>query len=365
MAEAQEQPQAQPQPEPASVVTEETAHALPPAPSNSWPERPSQHSSQAASGQEKPTEAQTWAPTPPEADTNASQQQERIRQSPDPQAPDAAREPEIAITQEPEKEPAQEKGLEDQGYQLQQDHVSDAPIPTSTSTPTPTPPASSSSTLATKSTVATDQSKASTTPAPPATTIDPGASQDQQRAQDDQQEKDGAAAPSTETMSHNQPHIPGTPRQPLPYSTPSTYAASGMSNAHYGYANAGPPTHDPYRASPHATTNNAMPLPSMRTFDSVQQQQQQQQHMAMAVPISPVPSVSGQQSMSYYGPQVPMGNPYASLSPEAMGQRYALPPGGPGAVMTAGRHKKVRSGSPVCPMFYGVGGLTTNGFVRQ
>lgn len=357
MAEAQEQPQAQPQPEPDSAVTEETAHTLPPAPSNSWPERPSQHSSQAASGQEKPTEAQTWAPTPPEADTNASQQQERIRQSPDPQAPDAAREPEIATTQEPEKEPAQEKGLEDQGYQLQQDHVSDAPIPTSTSTSKSTsisistsistPPASSSSTLVTKSTVATDQSKASTTPIPLATTIGSAASQDQQKAQDDQQEKDGAAAPSTETMSHNQPHMPGTPRQPLPYSTPSTYAASGMGNAHYGYANAAPPTHDPYRASPHATTNNAMPLPSMRTFDSVQQQSQQQQHMGMTVPMSPVPSVSGQQSLSYYGPQVPMGNPYASLSPEAMGQRYALPPSGPGAVMTAGRHKKVRSGSLV------------------
>ncbi|KAI1115293.1 hypothetical protein F5Y14DRAFT_440623 [Nemania sp. NC0429] len=352
MAEAQEQPQAQPQPEPASAVTEDTTHALPPAPSEPWPERPSQHSSQAASGQEKPTEAQIWAPTPPEADTNASQQQERIRQSPDPQAPDAAREPEIATTQEPEKEPAQEKGLEDRGYQLQQDHVSDAPIPTSTSTSTSTttttsttistPPASSSSTLVTKSTVATDPSNAPTTPTPLATTIDAGASQDQQKAQDDQPEKDGAAAPPTDTMSHNQPHMPGPPRQPLPYSTSSAYAAGGMSNAHYAYANAAPPTHDPYRASSHATTNNAMPLPSMRTFDSVQQQSQQQQHMAMAVPISPVPSVSGQQSLSYYGPQV-MGNPYASLSPEAMGQRYALPPSGPGAVMTAGRHKKRRT----------------------
>lgn len=357
MAEAQEQPQAQPQPEPASAVTEETAHALPPASSTSWPERPSQPSSQAAPGrQEKPTEAQIWAPTPPEADTNASQQQqERIRQSPNPQAPDAAREPEIATTQEPEKEPAQKKGLEDRGYQLQQDHVSDAPVPTSTSTSASTsastPPAPSSPTLAAKGTgtVAPDQPKAaSTTPTPLATIIDPDASRDQQKAQDDPQEKDGATAPSTETMSHNHPHIPGTPRHSLPYSTPSTYAASGMSNAHYGYANAAPPTHDPYRATQHATTNNAMPLPSMRTFDSVQQQQsQQQQHMAMAVPISPVPSVSGQQPLSYYGPQVPMGNPYASLSPEAMGQRYALPPGGPGAVMTAGRHKKVRNGSPV------------------
>ncbi|KAI1133165.1 hypothetical protein F5Y10DRAFT_274386 [Nemania abortiva] len=348
MAEAQEQPQAQPQPEPASAVAEEPAHALPPVPSKSWPELSSQHSSQAAPGQDKPREAQTqtWAPTPPEADTNASQQQERIRQSPNPQAPDAARGPEIATTQEPEKEPAQEKGLEDQGYQLQQDHVSDAPIPTSTSTSTSTstPPTSSSSALVTeKTTVATDHSKASTTPTPAATSTQAtAASQDQQKEQDGQQEKDGAATPLPETMSHNPPHIPGT-RQPLPYST-SAYTTGGMSNAHYGYSNTAAPTHDPYRASPHATTNNAMPLPSMRTFDPVQQQSQQQQHMAMAMPVSPVPSVPGQQPMSYYGQQVPMGNPY--LSPDAMGQRYPLPPSGPGAVMTAGRHKKVRSCPP-------------------
>ncbi|KAI0184307.1 hypothetical protein EV127DRAFT_350789 [Xylaria flabelliformis] len=143
-------------------------------------------------------------------------------------------------------------------------------------------------------------------------------------------------------MSHP-PHIPGPPRQPLPYSTPSAYATGGMSNAHYGYANTAPPAHDPYRASSHAPTNNAMPLPSMRTFDPVQQQSQQQQHMAMAMPVSPVPSVPGQQPLSYYGQQVPMSsmanNPYASLSPDIIGQRYALPPGGP-AVLTAGRHKK-------------------------
>ncbi|KAI0457566.1 hypothetical protein F5B21DRAFT_84202 [Xylaria acuta] len=340
MAEAQEQPQAQPQPEPASAVAEEPAHALPPVPSTSCVALPSQHSSQAAPGQDKPREAQTWAPTPPEADTNASQQQERIRQSPNPQPPDAARAPEIATTQEPEKEPAQEKGLEDQGCQLQQNHVSDAPISTSTSTP----PTSLSASVTDKTTVATDQPKASTTPTSPAPSADPSAfSQDQQKVQDGQQDNDGAATPSPGTMSHHPPHIPGTPRQPLPYSTPSAYATGGMSSTHYGYANTAPPAHDPYRASPHATTNNAMPLPSMRTFDPVQQQSQQQQHMTMAMPVSPVPSVPGQQPLSYYGQQVPMssmaGNPYASLSPDVMGQRYALPPGGP-AVLTAGRHKK-------------------------
>jgi hypothetical protein len=347
MAEAQEQPQAQPQPEPASAVAEEQAYALAPIPSKSQPEPSSQHPSHAVLGQEKSREAQTWAPTPPEADTNASQQQECIRQSPNPQPPDAARVPEIAAIPEPEKEPAQEKGSEDQGYQLHQDRVSDAPISASTST---SPPTSCSAFVTEKTTVATDQSKASTTPTTPVLPTDPsGVSQDQQKAPDGQPEKDGAATPSFETMSHNPHHLPGTPRQPLPYSTPSGYTTGSMSNAHYGYGNAAPPAHDPYRASPHATTNNAMPLPSMRTFDPVpqqsQQQQQQQQHMAMGMPLSPVPSVPGQQPLSYYGPQVPIsgivGNPYAGLSPD-MGHRYALPPGGPGAALTAGRHKKVK-----------------------
>ncbi|GAP91750.1 putative negative acting factor [Rosellinia necatrix] len=363
MAEAQEQPQAQPQPEPASAVAEEPAHALPPIPSKSRPEPSSQHSSQAAAaaaaaataalGHDKPREAQTWAPTPPEAETNASQQQERIRQSPNPQPPDAdaARAPEIATAaHEPEKEPAQprETGSEDQGHQLlQQDHVSDAPISTSTSTSTP--PTSSSAVVTEKATVATDQSQPSTTPTTPAIPTDPGAiiAEGQQKATDGQPERDddgSAATPSSETMSHNQPpHLPGTPRQPPPYSTSSVYATGGMGGAHYGYANPAPPTHDPYRASPHATTNNAMPLPSMRTFDPVQQQSQQQQHMAMAMPLSPVPSAPGQQPL-YYQQQVPLnsmvGNAYASLSPDAMGGRFPLPPGGPGTVLTAGRHKK-------------------------
>ncbi|KAJ2982599.1 hypothetical protein NUW58_g6408 [Xylaria curta] len=316
MVEAQEQPQAQPQPEPACAVAEEP------------------HSSKAAPRQDNPREAQTWASTPPEADTNASQQQEHIRQSPNSQPPDAARAPEIATTQEPEKEPAQEKGLEDQVYQLQKDHVSDVPISTSISTSTPT---SSSVPATEKTTVATDQYKASTTSTPPATTTDPSTvSQDQQKAQDGQQDKDDAATPSPGTMAHNPPHIPGTPRQPLPYSTPSAYATGGMSNPHYSYANTAPPTHDPYRASAHATTNNAMPLPSMRTFDQVQQQSQQQQHMAMAMPVSPVPSVPGHAAI------------VVLRTANAMSQRYALPPGGPGAVLTAGRHKKCDELHPTC-----------------
>jgi len=353
MAEAQEQPQAQPQPEPASAAAKEPAHALPPLlpppqpslppppPPESRPELLSQHLSPTSQGQEKSREAQTWAPTPPEADTNVSQQQERIRESANPQPlpPDAVPESEIATTSAPEKESAQGKGLEDQGRQLQQDHVSDVPISASTSPPL----ASSSVPVTAATTVATEQTKVST----PHTALTDSKTppRDQQKVNHEEKERDGAASPSRETMSHNPPHGPGTPRQPLHYPTPSAYATGGMSNAHYGYQNTAPQTHDLYRTNPLAPTNNTMPLPSMRTFDPVQQQSQQQQHMAVAMPVSPVPSVSAQQPLSYYGQQMAIsgmaGHPYGSLPSDAMGQRYALPPGGPGAVLTGGRHKKV------------------------
>ncbi|KAI0206514.1 hypothetical protein F4808DRAFT_447752 [Astrocystis sublimbata] len=356
MAEAQEQPQAQPQPEPASAVVvnvaEEPAHALPPASSTSAVAAalPTPHPpSQAAPAQHTTArEPQTWAPTPPEADTNAFKQQERIQQSQSAisQSPDAVRAPDIATTPEPAKEPAQEKGPEDQGDRLQHNHVSKAPV-ISTLISTPTTLASLPAPVTDKTAVAPDQPNVSTTTTiSPSSSSDPSTvSQDQQSVRDEQQDKDGAVTPSPEPMAHNPPHIPGASRQPLPYSTSSAYAAGGMSNAHYGYPNTAPPTHDPYRVSPHAPSNNAMPLPSMRTFDPVQQQSQQQQHMAMAMPVSPVPSITGQPSL-YYGQQVPMasmaGNPYASLSQDAMGQRYALPPSGP-QVLTAGRHKKRRT----------------------
>lgn len=54
------------------------------------------------------------------------------------------------------------------------------------------------------------------------------------------------------------------------------------------------------------------------------------------------------------------GNPYASLSPDAMGQRYALPPGGPGAVLTGGRHKKVRSHPSFLALECTIGDLTSD-----
>ncbi|KAI1819906.1 hypothetical protein F4861DRAFT_525187 [Xylaria intraflava] len=370
MAEAQEQPQAQPRPEPASpaaapvaapvaaataapaaapaaAAAEEQAHTLPPPPlllpSKSWPELSSHPSLQPVLEQEQSKEAQTCVPTLPEADTNVSQQQERTPQPANPQLPNAARDPEIATAQAPAKETAQErKGLEDQGHQPRQDHLSDAPILTSETTP----PSSSSPPLVTEKTaVAAGQFDASTTPPTSlATSSDQPPSQDQQKGQDGQQEKYDVVTPSPEAMSPNSPHIPGNPRHSLPYSTPSTYATGGISNAHYGYASTATPAHDPYRASPHAAANNAMPLPSMRTFDAVQQQSQQQQHMAMAIPVSPVPPVPGHPPLSYYGQQVAIGSmashPYASLSQETMGQRYVLPPGGPGAVLTGGRHKK-------------------------
>ncbi|KAI0485021.1 hypothetical protein GGR56DRAFT_55175 [Xylariaceae sp. FL0804] len=137
-------------------------------------------------------------------------------------------------------------------------------------------------------------------------------------------------------MSNNPPHAPGPPRPSLNYSTPGAYSTAGLGGAPYGYPGSAGPTHDPFRAQ------NS--LPSMRTFDPVQQQHQQQQHMAVAMPMTPVGSVPGQQPMSYYGQHVPMGglagNAYGGLPPEVLGPRYALPPNGPGAVLATGRHKK-------------------------
>ncbi|KAI1810409.1 hypothetical protein GGS20DRAFT_187511 [Poronia punctata] len=354
-AEAQEQPQAQPQPELASAVTEEPAHVLPPLPpllppsqeppqprlSQSGLKSSSQHPPPTVQPQEEELkEARTRASPPPEVDTNVSQQQQRIRETPNPQPPlsDAAPDSEIATTKAPEKESAPGKGPEDQHHRLQQDHASDVPLPTSSSPPvTPSSvPVTATTTVATENTKVSTAQTASTDPNTP--------SQDQQNEKSEQKDKDGAVSPSRDTMSHNPLHGPGTPRQASHYQAPSGYTAGGMSNAHYGYQNPAPQAHDLYRPNPLAPPNNAMPLPSMRTFDPVQQQSQQQQHMAMAMPVSPVPSVSSQPPLSYYAQQVAIGgmagHPYANLPSDTMSQRYALPPGGPGAALTGSRHKK-------------------------
>jgi hypothetical protein len=116
------------------------------------------------------------------------------------------------------------------------------------------------------------------------------------------------------------------------YQSP-TYNPHGM-NAHYGYAN---PAVDPYRGSPATqAANNPMALPSMRTFDAVQQAQSQQGPMAHQM-------MQAQASMAPYYSSQPVqmsGNPYG-IPPEAMGPRYALPPNDPRTIMSGPRGKKV------------------------
>ncbi|KAI0396402.1 hypothetical protein F5Y17DRAFT_119664 [Xylariaceae sp. FL0594] len=358
MAEAQEQPQVRPQPEPASAAAEERTHTLPPLlpplrdqrqqqpqqllppppTPNIKPELASLLLSPACQTREKSREAQSWAPTPPEADTNASQQQEHIREPAYPPS-DAVPESEIATTSAPERESEQGKGQEDRGHELQQDQVSNVSI----SAPTSEPLTSPSVSVTAATTVATEQHQESTPHTKPTDPDTPP--RDQQKTSNEGKERDGAVSPSRETMSHNLPQGHGTPRQPLHYPTPSTYATGGISNAHYGYQSTAPQTQDLYRATALTPANNAMPLPSMRTFDPAQQQSQQQQHMAaVAMPVSPGPSVPAQQPISYYGQQMAIsgvaGHPYGSLASDTMGQRYALPPRGPSPVLTGTRHKK-------------------------
>lgn len=96
-----------------------------------------------------------------------------------------------------------------------------------------------------------------------------------------------------------------------------------------------------------------MSLPSMRTFDTIQQQQHQQAHqqppppqhqhqpqhqhahMPLASPVAQMPT-----AMPYY-PAPPMALPgnYAAFPADTM-PRYALPPGDPRAMLASGRHKK-------------------------
>ncbi|KAH8195082.1 hypothetical protein TruAng_010758 [Truncatella angustata] len=127
----------------------------------------------------------------------------------------------------------------------------------------------------------------------------------------------------------NPPHHPGHGRPPVGFPSP-TYGSQGI----YGYGSPSGATGDPYRGHPGG--HQPMSLPSMRTFDPVQQQQAQQAPMAQQM-------MQVQASMPpYYGHAVPLaGNPY-SLPPEAMGSRYALPPSDP-RFLGNPRNKKVGS----------------------
>ncbi|KAH8649935.1 hypothetical protein BX600DRAFT_104146 [Xylariales sp. PMI_506] len=139
----------------------------------------------------------------------------------------------------------------------------------------------------------------------------------------------------------NPPQHPSHTRPPLGFPSPP-YASppQGLGgHSHYGYGNPLPPGPDQYRPGPPTPvgSNNPLSLPSMRTFDTLQHQQAQQSPMAAQM-------MQVQAGMSYYPQPVPVPgnpNPY-SLPPEAMAQRYPLPPNDP-RVMLGGppRNKKV------------------------
>lgn len=147
-------------------------------------------------------------------------------------------------------------------------------------------------------------------------------------------------------MSNHPPQPPGPPRQQqqqqpplaMSYAPQPTWQPAGL----YGYHSAPIQGNDAYRASP-SVTNGAMSLPSMRTFDPVQQTQQQHQqpqhsHVAMTIPhaVAPVPG-----NIGYYQQPAPLGSNSAyGLTPDAMGHRYPLPPSDPRGVLAGARHKK-------------------------
>ncbi|KAI4592263.1 hypothetical protein KJ359_011322 [Pestalotiopsis sp. 9143b] len=111
----------------------------------------------------------------------------------------------------------------------------------------------------------------------------------------------------------------------------------------YGYGSPSGQPGDPYRGP--AGAHQPMSLPSMRTFDPVQQQQAQQAPMAQQM-------MQVQATMPpYYGHPVPLaGNPY-SMPPDAMASRYALPPNDPrflGNPRNKKRRIKCDEQHPVC-----------------
>ena len=136
-------------------------------------------------------------------------------------------------------------------------------------------------------------------------------------------------------MSHpQQPPGPPTPRQTptMNYPAPSPYPPAGMPpGAQYAYG-AQVAHVDPYRT-------NQTALPSMRTFDHVQQQQQQQhpQHQ-MPLPNHMTVSMAPNQ-MSYYAPM----HPAYQMHPGQGVVHYALTglTPDPRIALSGGRHKKV------------------------
>ncbi|KAK6076341.1 negative acting factor [Seiridium cupressi] len=189
-----------------------------------------------------------------------------------------------------------------------------SPLPASDSTSTTAATATATATATNPSTVPSDPSP-STTISTLTTTPKPTLTNGAPTEAHGQQIPTGSAplSPSPAAIMSNPPQYPGHTRPPVGFPSP-TYASQGM----YGY---GSPPGDPYRGPPGA--HQPMSLPSMRTFDPVQQQQAQQAPMAQQM-------MQVQATMPpYYAHPVPLaGNPY-SLPPDAMGSRYALPPNDP------------------------------------
>ncbi|KAG0649919.1 putative transcriptional regulatory [Hyphodiscus hymeniophilus] len=136
-------------------------------------------------------------------------------------------------------------------------------------------------------------------------------------------------------MSNNQQQA-GQSRQSVSYPSPTSYPSPSMSNAPYNYP---PPNNqqvnESYRASP-TGSNGAMPLPSMRSLDPMQQQQQ---HMGSPLPHPPVAQMGGNY---YHSQSQTLPHPYPNVTSDPNGggnMRYALPVSDP-RVMSGGRHKK-------------------------
>ncbi|KAK3339027.1 hypothetical protein B0H65DRAFT_432601 [Neurospora tetraspora] len=132
-------------------------------------------------------------------------------------------------------------------------------------------------------------------------------------------------------MSHpQQPPSPPTPRQTptMNYPAPSPYPPAGMPpGAQYAYGAQAVAHVDPYRT-------NQTALPSMRTFDHVQQQHPQHQ---MPLPNHMTVSMAPNQ-MSYYAPM----HPAYQMHPGQSVVHYALTglTPDPRIALSGGRHKK-------------------------
>ncbi|KAI0126226.1 hypothetical protein BJ170DRAFT_464255 [Xylariales sp. AK1849] len=325
MAEAQEQPQAQPQPEPvtaaAAFAREEPGHGLQ-APAVS--QAPVQPKSQSSSQPSRQNSTQTHGQVQHQAHvheqqlaTTEEQQREkkqRTQRTPPPEEAD------------PGTHTRTLQGVTEAGGERETEVIRPAADATNSTLTTSTPPASVTTAKATSTTTLTtttttvatgSNSTVLTNGTPPVNRV--------------QQNSSAPLSPGSAAMS-NPPQHPGHPRQPVGFPSP-TYNSQGM-NAHYGYANAAGQPADPYRGSPGtpAGNSNPMSLPSMRTFDPIQQQQAQQ------VPVA-AQMMQIQQTMPYYPQPVLAGNPYG-LPPEAMGPRYALPPSDPRNMMAGPRNKK-------------------------